>query len=90
MSDKLDGGAIFNVASGRAQVIGDILDSLLQKSDRKIDVIADPARQRAVDIPLSVGDASLARNLLGWRPRIAFDQTLADVLQYFRGQTTAP
>ena len=90
MSDKLDSGTIFNVASGRAQVIGDILNALLRKSDRKIEVIADPARQRAVDIPLSVGDASLAQNLLGWRPRIAFDQTLADVLQYFREQTATP
>ena len=39
-----------------------------------------PTRFRPSDIPLSVGDAIRARNLLGWAPQIPWGQTLTDVL----------
>jgi GDP-4-dehydro-6-deoxy-D-mannose reductase len=77
---ELPENAVLNIASGRAVKIGDILRMLLDQARVKIDVAEDPARLRAVEIERAVGDAGLAERLLGWRPRIALEETLAGVL----------
>jgi GDP-4-dehydro-6-deoxy-D-mannose reductase len=76
----LPDNAVLNIASGRAVMIGDILQMLLDQARVKIAVEEDPARLRAVEIERAVGDAGLAERLLGWRPRIALEETLAGVL----------
>ena len=86
-SDDLARGTVINLASGNARTIRDILESLLRLSTTKIEVRPDPHRQRSNDIPSIVGDATLARKLLGWWPNRPFDKTLLDVLDYFREQT---
>jgi len=84
---NLDGGAVLNIASGEARRIGDILESLLKRAKVAIRVMLDPTRLRAVDIPIAVGDAGLARDLLAWAPKIPFEQTLADMLQAQRAKS---
>ena len=86
-SNDLARGAVINLASGNARAIRDILESLLRLSTSKIEIRPDPQRQRSNDIPSVVGDATLARKLLGWRPTMPFDQTLLNVLDYFRTST---
>jgi GDP-4-dehydro-6-deoxy-D-mannose reductase len=39
---------------------------------------------RPADIPLASGDATAARRVLGWAPRIAWEQTLRAVLDDWR------
>jgi GDP-4-dehydro-6-deoxy-D-mannose reductase len=41
---------------------------------------------RANDIPVLIGDATRLRNATGWRPEIPFEQTLDDLLAYWRDQ----
>ncbi|MCO5155858.1 MAG: GDP-mannose 4,6-dehydratase [Aquamicrobium sp.] len=79
-ADRIEPGTIFNIASGTPYRIGYILDALLALSVVDIRVEQDPARMRPSDIPKIVGDASKARECLGWTPRHNFDQTLRDVL----------
>lgn len=79
-SETLPPGSIFNLASGRAQRISEILNTLLSFSGTAIRVEPDEARMRLTDIPTMVGDATRARDSLGWSPSHAFDQTLRDVL----------
>lgn len=78
---------VFNLASGRSQRIGTILEKLIALSGREIEVRADPAKLRPNDIPITAGDASAARNILGWEPAIPFDKTLADVYNFWRGKS---
>lgn len=85
-SEQLDSGAVLNVASGEARRIGDILDSLLKRAQVAIRVVVDPTRLRAVDVPVTAGDAGLARTLLGWAPVIPFEQTLVDMLEARRAR----
>ncbi len=87
-SERLDPGTVINLASGRARRVGDILDALLARARTPIRVEQDPARMRAADTPLAVGDASRASALLGWKPSIAWDATLDDVLGDQRGQVS--
>ena len=84
---NLDQGAVLDIASGEARRIGDILETLLKRAKVAIRVVLDPARLRAVDIPIAVGDSGLARDFLAWAPKIPFEQTLADMLQAQRAKS---
>ncbi|MDR1988725.1 MAG: GDP-mannose 4,6-dehydratase [Acidobacteriaceae bacterium] len=79
----------YNVCSGRALTIGDLLDALLERARVPIVVRVDPARYRPSDQPVVVGDPSRIRDELGWTPTIPFDRTLDDILEYWRAQTSA-
>ena len=74
----------YNVCSGVAHRIGDVLVRLLALSDAEIDVITDPERLRPADIPLLCGDPARIEREIGWRPARSLDETLADTLASFR------
>lgn len=74
-------GEAYNVASGLAYSIGQLLDILLGLSQREIKVRVDPARLRPVDVPEIRGDAGKLRRDTGWRPSLSFEETLRDVLE---------
>jgi GDP-4-dehydro-6-deoxy-D-mannose reductase len=78
-------GEVYNLCSGRAWVIQDILDFLVGVSRvRGITVREEAARLRPSDVPVLRGDATRARDAVGWRPEIPFDQTLRDIVDYWR------
>jgi GDP-4-dehydro-6-deoxy-D-mannose reductase len=77
-------GRVYNVCAGQAYRIGDILDGLLSRARVRIDVRRDPERYRPHDAPLVLGDRSRLANELGWVPTIAIEQTLTDLLDYWR------
>jgi GDP-4-dehydro-6-deoxy-D-mannose reductase len=80
-------GEVYNLCSGRAWVIQDILDFLLGEARvQGISVQEDPARLRPSDMPILSGDATKALTAVGWRPTIPFEQTLRDILDYWRGR----
>lgn len=79
-------GRAYNVCSGRAWRIGDLLDELLHLSPSEITVETDPARMRPNDVPVLQGNAARARAELGWTPHIPIEQTLRDTLEYWRGR----
>jgi GDP-4-dehydro-6-deoxy-D-mannose reductase len=84
LMEKGQPGAVYNVCSGRAPAISEMLDTLLGLTDADIEVERDPARQRPSDVPLLLGDASLIRGEIGWEPVIGLEQTLRDTLDYWR------
>lgn len=81
---EVEACTILNVASGVPRRIGDVLEALLALSGARIQVEPDPARMRPSEVPVAIGDASRARSLLGWEPRIPFERMLADVLEDWR------
>ena len=85
-ASKGTSGAAYNVCSGRAWSIREILDLLLGATEFEVEVVQDPTRMRPADIPLLIGDPSLLEEATGWRPEIPLDQTLSDLLGWWRGQ----
>jgi GDP-4-dehydro-6-deoxy-D-mannose reductase len=79
-------GAVYNVGSGNVVTIRAILDLLLAASAAHIDVRPDPALMRPIDIPLVYSDCAPLQRSTGWAPQIPLQQTLHDVLEYWRGQ----
>jgi len=89
-SDRLAPGLILNIASGVARRIGDVLQQLLTMASVPIEVAYDPGRGRIDAADVIVGDATRAQQMLDWRPAIAFEQTLADVLEDQRARCAHP
>lgn len=80
-------GRPYNVCSGRAIAIRELLDRLIARARVPVEVKVDPTRYRPNDTPLVVGDPSRLRDELGWSPEIPVDQTLDDLLEYWRART---
>lgn len=76
--------SVYNIASGQPRRIRGILDALIAQSGIDIEVREDPSKFRPNEIPVACGDASKARERLNWTPLVPFEQTLADVLGYWR------
>jgi GDP-4-dehydro-6-deoxy-D-mannose reductase len=82
-------GSIFNIASGTARRIGDILDALLALAGIRATVETSTSLLRPTDIACALGDAGAARAALAWSPRIAWEITLRDVLEDWRVRVAA-
>jgi GDP-4-dehydro-6-deoxy-D-mannose reductase len=80
---SLDGGA-FNVASGRAVTVRDLIELLRGASRLPVRHEVDPARLRAHDVPEVRGSAARLREATGWRPEIPLERTVADALEDWR------
>ncbi len=72
---------IFNVASGRAVKIADLLDACLALADREIPVRHDPARLKAADVPVIIGNNEKLRSAIDFSPAIDWQQSLRDMWQ---------
>ena len=72
-------GAAYNLCSGEALRLRELLDALVELSGTDTRVEVDPARMRPADVPLLVGDRS-ALSGLGWAPELPIRRTLADLL----------
>ena len=81
---SLPRGVVLNIASGEPRRIGDVLDALLALSQVTIRVEPDSALMRPSDVPVTAGNATRARELLGWRPCIPWETTLRDILDDHR------
>lgn len=79
-------GRVYNICTGTAHRIGDLLEHLLRLARTKITVQQDPARLRPSDNPVVVGDATRIAVETGWRPEIPIETTLADLLTWWRTQ----
>jgi GDP-4-dehydro-6-deoxy-D-mannose reductase len=83
-AEPLDPGTILNLASGQPRRIGDILAQMIRMARVPIAIRQSPARARTIEIAIASGEAARARALLNWAPRLAFEETLADVLAWER------
>ena len=79
-------GEAYNICSGAAVSMHEILDMLLSLTTSQVEVVPDPERMRPSDLPILLGDCSKFRNTTGWSPEIPLDQTLRDLLYYWRAR----
>lgn len=78
-------GAFYNIGGDRTCSVGDMLQTLLSMSRvQDIRVEVDPARLRPLDADRQVPATGKFRAATGWRPEIPFEDTMRDLLQYWR------
>lgn len=84
LETDLPSGEVYNICSGNGIKIKDLLDKLLSLTNKKINLKEDPQRLRSVDLPVFVGSNKKFKDATGWNPKIPIDQTLKDVIDYWR------
>lgn len=77
-------GAVYNICSGASHRIRDVLEALIGIIDVDVEVREDPERLRPSDVPLLEGDNSAFMKDTGWQPEIPFEQTLRDLIDFWR------
>lgn len=77
-------GEVYNICSGTGITMRELLDRIVAMAQVEVTVETDPERLRPSDVETLIGDSSKFRGDTGWEPRIPFDQTLQDLLDYWR------
>ncbi len=79
-----DPGEAYNVGTGEAHSIQSLLNILLSYTDVNIKVEPDPSRMRPSDVPVIYADNRKLRAKTGWTPTYNFEDSLLQVLDYWR------
>lgn len=81
-----EAGAYYNIGGQFSAEVGEILDFLIGLSSLKAElkVEVDPDRLRPIDADLQVPNTEKFRQHTGWQPEICFEQTMTDLLNYWR------
>ncbi|MCU0255132.1 MAG: GDP-mannose 4,6-dehydratase [Vicinamibacterales bacterium] len=77
-------GGIYNVCSGRAHGIGEMLQAMIASARVPVAVEVDPALLRPNDTPLVLGSYARLAEATGWAPTFPIERTMADVLADWR------
>ena len=78
-------GEVYNIGGTYSCTIREMLNFLVSLSEvKKIKIIEDPARLRPIDADLQIPNTKKFMNATGWRPRISFQKTMTDLLNYWR------
>jgi GDP-4-dehydro-6-deoxy-D-mannose reductase len=75
-----EAGAVYNVCSGRATLVGELVEQLLDLAglDIAVDSVPEPA---AANVRGHAGNAERLRVATGWQPERSLHDSLADVLK---------
>ncbi len=84
-----DRHGIYNVCSGRAVVIRDLVQNLASRARVPVVLVSDPARYRPIDVPVVMGSAERLAARTGWEPRVPMGETLDDLLNWWRNMVAA-
>jgi len=82
--EKGEAGEVYNICSNKSIPIKNILRKLLSMSKREIEIRNDPNRMRPSDLKVLVGNNKKFCEKTGWKNQIPIDQTLEDLLNYWR------
>jgi GDPmannose 4,6-dehydratase len=84
-------GAYYNIGGSYICKVGDMLNMLINMSlcSKKISIEVDPERLRPIDADLQVPDTRKFKKHTGWEPQIPFEQTMQDLLNYWRERVHA-
>ncbi|HEY8241355.1 MAG TPA: GDP-mannose 4,6-dehydratase [Kiritimatiellia bacterium] len=86
LAERGEAGQVYNVATGQGYRIGDLVERLRAASGVRFETKADPSLLRPIDERVKIGDAAKLRKL-GWVPAHTIDETLSDILDYWRNET---
>jgi GDP-4-dehydro-6-deoxy-D-mannose reductase len=86
--DNVPAGEVYNLCSGTHRTIREVVETLIRVSGmtKPVELLSDEARQRPSDVPRLYGDYTKVHEATGWAPVIPFDQTMLDLLNYWRAR----
>ncbi len=79
-------GAIYNICSGQARRVEEVVRQLVALSSKEIALLPDPERQRPADIPHCVGNPERLHSATGWSPQFSLEDSLQATLAWWRNE----
>ena len=79
-------GESYNIGGVHTCTVGDILNALLALTNIKPQIVVDESRLRPIDADLQVPDVRKFHDHTGWKAEIPFEQTMRDLLNYWRSR----
>lgn len=79
-----EAGQTYNVCSGRAISMSEILQILLDQAQVQMEAVLDPDRVQKQDVPVQIGSAKKIQQLTGWKTEINITKSLTDLLNDWR------
>ncbi len=76
---------VYNVCSGRAYAVGELLDMLARAAGVEVTVETKAGRARPFDVPVVVGNNARLAEATGWAPQIPIERSLSDLLAWCAG-----
>ena len=87
VTSSCEAGSVFNIGGSYTTTVKEILEKLISLSTRSgIVHEIDPERIRPIDADLQIPDTSLFREKTQWEPKIEFEETMRDLLNYWRNK----
>ncbi|MDQ3954987.1 MAG: GDP-mannose 4,6-dehydratase [Actinomycetota bacterium] len=83
-------GEAYNVATGDARPLRDALEILIGLAEVDIEVRVDNSKFRPADPPLLQGSADKLHRVTGWKPQHRLEDTLREVLTFWRHEVRRP
>lgn len=84
--NKCRPGEVYNIGGNRTETIGEALKILISFSKNKIKIEVDPKLLRPSDVTLQIPCIDKFKKETGWEPKITLEQTLKDLLDYWRDE----
>ena len=82
--ERGEAGSVYNVCSGRAYTLREVLEALIALTRLDVEVVTQPERLRVQDLKALTGTAQALYASTGWQPTTPLSQTLEDLLSYWR------
>jgi len=86
LMEKCPPGEVYNIGGNRTMTLRDMLDILKGMATCHIDHVVDPGLLRPSDVTLQIPDTSKFNAATGWEPRIPFEETLKNILDFYRSR----
>ncbi|HAO92520.1 MAG: hypothetical protein A2X93_04425 [Deltaproteobacteria bacterium GWC2_56_8] len=83
LAEKGEFGGVYNICSGKAVKIREIIEALVSFSTERIDILQDPGKLRPADVQALYGDAGRLK-ALGWKQEYPLEKGLKDLLEFWR------
>ena len=84
MMEKSPAGEVYNIGGDTTVTVKEILNKLIEYSDKDIEYKTDPSLLRPSDVTLQIPNTDKFKKLTGWEPEIKYEDTLLDLLNYQR------
>jgi GDP-4-dehydro-6-deoxy-D-mannose reductase len=84
LADKGVAGEVYNISGNNVYQISELIDTIEQIIERKIQTTQDPSLMRSTDEPVIYGDSSRLIAQTGWSQQIPLKKTLEDMIAYWR------
>lgn len=84
LMEKGKAGETYNVGSGHAIAVGDILQMVLDNARIPVSVEVDSRKLRPLDVPVIEADIRKISAETGWKPEIPLEETVRETLDYWR------